>query len=239
MTLKNSLSVLTACLLSLLLTMACSSHSPKTTETAATQSQEITADEEVFEETMTCERVDLATIQTVAPRAAWPNSPTNEYATYVIESGVDNGVWVEGKGYFKMTPDDAYQHFIDPQIIGPLHMTKTFERTDFSENNGCASFLLKVKMKYILSIEFELSHSIYPISTDRLDIGFIMHVKKSSGTSHIKEITNTFIVKKFNDDYISIEAQSLNKATMNKPDETRQAVSGIFDRLKASIADKL
>ena len=171
-------------------------------------------------------RIFLSTLSPFAQRVTWPE---NQDVAYHIESGTDDGVWVEGKGYFRGSLQDVYRDLIDEKIIGPTHMTQDIVRDQFVETPSRTSFVMHVKMKYILTIEFDLSAEIMPIFEDNTQVGWIYHSQKTAGSRFIHMIDDTLVIRQIDENRFSVELQSLNRASQDKEKEARGHVETLFD----------
>ena len=177
--------------------------------------------------------VDVHDLSPLATRVQWPERPTTGYAAYRIASGKENGVWVEGRAFFRRTLDAIYGDLITPQIIGPLHMTNDFDQSGLSETPEHTAYVLHVRMRYIMNIAFDLTWQIVPIVSNGLRVGYEVRGEKTEGSRHIERISNRFIILQLDDEWVSVEVQSLNRATMDKEDESRAYVEGLFARWEA------
>ena len=171
-------------------------------------------------------------IQPFANRTEWPQKPetTDGQPAYTIQSGVnDDGVWVEGKGYFKGSLDHIYQTLVNPEIMGPTYLTKDIKVDELKQSPVLTTFVMHVKMRYIFSVEFDIGVTIDALY-DKEDhiIGYRYSSKKLAGTKFITRIEETLIAKKVDDTWFSVEMQSLNEATMNKEAETRKHPETLF-----------
>lgn len=175
----------------------------------------------------------IAEIAPFANRIEWPQTPESpDMPAFNMDSGADDQVWVEGKGYFKGTLDEVYADFIDPLIIGPIHLTKNIVRDQFIETEYKTSYVMHVKMKYIMTIEFDLSVTIEKIYDGDQYIGLLYKSEKTAGTRFIETISDTILVKKLDDDRFSVEFSSINIATMDKEDEAREHLEVLFEYWK-------
>ena len=176
--------------------------------------------------------VHEADIQPFASRVQWPERPASPDAqpVSVIDSGVnDDGVWVEGKGFFKGTLDDVYETLINPEIMGPTYLTKNITVDDVKKSAVLTTYTMHVKMRYIMSVEFDIGITIDALyDADENVIGYRYKSTKLSGTRFITRIDEMIVVKKIDDTWFSVELQSLNEATMNKEKETRQHPESLF-----------
>lgn len=175
----------------------------------------------------------LADIVPFANRIEWPQMPESvETSAFNMDSGADDHVWVEGKGYFKGTLDEIYADFIDPLVIGPIHMTKDIVRDQFVETGNKTSYVMHVKMKYIMTIEFDLSVTIEKIYDGDQYVGLMYTSQKIAGTRFIEKISDTILVKKVDDSRFSVEFSSINVATMDKEKEAREHLEVLFEYWK-------
>ena len=170
-------------------------------------------------------------LQPFANRIQWPEKPVSDDAqpAYVIESGVEEGVWLEGKGYFKGSLPDILKTLTNPKIMGPTYLTDDIVVDEYRESDVLTTFVMHVKMRYIMTVEFDLSVSIEAIydAEDNI-VGYRYHSSKQSGTKFITRIEENIIAKKLDDTWFSVEAQSINEATMNKEKETRKHLETLF-----------
>ena len=179
----------------------------------------------------------LSAVQRFANRVEWPEVPSacgvmGQTSAFNIESGVDDGVWVEGKGYFRGTLDDVYRDLTDEKIIGPTHMTQDIERDEFVETPDKTSFVMHIKIKYGLTIKFDLSAELIPLYSQYEKSGLLYHSEKTSGTTFIKVISETILIEQLENGLFSVEFISINVATQDKLDEARQHLEKLFGHWK-------
>lgn len=167
-------------------------------------------------------------IQPFANRVAWPDMPADQTPIYNIESGIDDGVWVEGKGYFKGSLDDLYADLTDIKVIGPNHLTEDIVRDAFVETPNQTTYVMHIKMKYVLSIAFDLGVTLDTLYDGQNRAGYLFHNEKIDGTSFIKMISTTIVAKALPNGMFSVEMQSLNKAAQDKEDECRKFIQNLF-----------
>lgn len=213
-----------------LLSSACATtktSEPTQVQTAATVQPESTGTQQSSGSML----VHESDLKPFADRIQWPEKPVSDDAqpAYVIESGVDEGVWLEGKGYFKGTVEDIFKTFINSEIMGPTYMTKDVVVDEYKESEVLTTYVMHVKLRYIVSVEFDVSVFIDAIydSEDNI-IGYRYSSSKKSGTKFITRIEETIVAKKVDDNWFSVEAKSLNVATMNKEEETRKHLETLF-----------
>lgn len=175
----------------------------------------------------------IADIAPFANRIEWPSlSEAAKAPVYQLKSGADGQVWVEGKGYFKNHLDGIYADFIDPLVIGPIHMTKNIVRDQFVESENKTSYVMHVKMKYIMTIEFDLSITVEKLYDGDQYVGLLYQSQKIAGTRFIETISDTILVKKVDDNFVSVEFSSINVATMDKEKEAREHLEYLFEYWK-------
>ena len=166
-----------------------------------------------------------------AHHVSWPKAPewSGNAASYLMASGTDaQGVWVEGKGYFRGTLDEVYGDFVEPQIIGPVHLTKDIKLDHFVESETATTYVMHVKMRYIMSIEFDLSARVTPLMSEGRRTGWVYQSQKTAGTRFIEKISDRIVVRALEGDWFSVEFQSLNRATMDKEAEARGHLESLF-----------
>ena len=163
---------------------------------------------------------------------AWPTKPDlqGNRCDSVIESGInDEGVWVEGRGYFKGSLDKVYDDFMDPNVMGPTYMTKDIVVDHVEKSPVLSTYTMHIKMRYIMSVEFDLGVSIdglYDGEGNR--VGLLYRSWKTDGTRFITRIDEAIVIRQLEDGWFSAEFQSLNVATMNKEEETRKHLESLF-----------
>ena len=175
--------------------------------------------------------IQLSQTQPFANRVEWPAKPESAEATpvYQIESGTAENVWVGGKGYFQGNLEQVYAELINEQIIGPTHLTKDITRAEFDQGELKTSYVMHVKMKYILHIEFDLSVVIEPIFENGKRVGWLYHSEKTGGTSFIKVISDTILIHELENNWFSVELLSVNEAAKDKEDEARKHAETLFE----------
>lgn len=174
--------------------------------------------------------IQMSFTQPFANRVEWPKMPENadNSASFNITSGTGDDVWVEGKGYFHGTLDDVYQDLTNEQIIGPTHMTRDIERAEFTQTELKTSYVMHIKMKYVLPIKFDLTATLEPIFENGELAGYLYHSEKTAGTTFIKVISDTLLVKKLDNNMFSAEFLSVNKATQDREEEARGHAETLF-----------
>lgn len=170
----------------------------------------------------------------IAPILEHVTATTTLDAPPVIDSGTDDdGVWVEGSGIFTGSLDDVYSDLVDPLVIGPVHMTKDIAISDFASSNTRTTYVMHVKMRYILSVEFDLTALIEPFYDDiGNQIGWTYTSEKLSGSRFLTKVTTRLIVRKHGDNAFQVDFKSENVATMNKEAEARKHLETLFDYWK-------
>ncbi|MBR4984845.1 MAG: hypothetical protein IKY83_03765 [Proteobacteria bacterium] len=218
----------TACLAS-----ACATTTPAPNPAVAVQPQAPQAEAQTSESTDTEQPqmppgLTFDDIQPFANRVEWPEMSADQTPVYQIQSGTDDGVWVEGKGYFKGSLDDVYADLTDVSIMGPNHLTEDIVRDAFVETPNQTTYVMHIKMKYVLSISFDLGATIDTLYEGQDRAGYLFHNEKIDGTSFIKMISTTIVVKELPDHMFSVEMLSINKATQDKEDECRRFIQNLF-----------
>lgn len=209
---------------------ACATTQTTTNRVQSTDSVENATDLQKQSGSMLVYESDL---QPFAERIQWPEKPVLDDAdsqpSYVIDSGVDGGVWLEGKGYFRGTLEDIFKTFINSEIMGPTYMTKDVVVDEYKESDVLTTYVMHVKLRYIFTVEFDIAVTIEAIydSEDNI-IGYRYSSSKKSGTSFITRIDENIVAKKLDDNWFSVEAKSLNEASMNKEKETRKHFETLF-----------
>lgn len=166
-----------------------------------------------------------------ASRVAWPDDKTG----YAVESGVtDEGVWVEGKGYFWGTLDEVYRDFLDIRLMGPSYLTDDIAASDVHTSDVLTTYTLHIAMRMIFSVEFSLSVRIDSLYDDAgRRVGLRYASRKIDGTKFIQKIDEVIVVRAIDEGRFSAEFRSLNQATMNKEKETRKHIDDLFARWAA------
>ncbi|MBO4349926.1 MAG: hypothetical protein J6A01_03145 [Proteobacteria bacterium] len=174
--------------------------------------------------------LQIANVQPIANRVEWPEMPTDPAVTsnYRIESGVEDMVWVEGKGYFKGSLQEVYDDLTNPMVIGPIHMTKDIVQDQLEKSDQLTTYVMHVKVKYILTVEFDLSATLEPLYEGDTQVGWIYQNEKSSGSSLLSVISTYLVVKALDNGWFSVEFLSLNKAAQNKESESRGHLETLF-----------
>ena len=174
--------------------------------------------------------LQIANVQPIANRIEWPEMPADPTVTsnYRIESGTEDMVWVEGKGFFKGSLQDVYNDLIDPMVIGPIHMTKDIVQDQLEQTEQRTSYVMHVKVKYILTIEFDLSATLEPLYEGETQVGWIYQNEKSAGSSLLSVISTYLVIKTLENGWFSAEFLSLNKAAQNKESESRGHLESLF-----------
>ena len=121
-----------------------------------------------------------------------------------------------------------YGDFVEPQIIGPVHLTKDIKLDHFVESETATTYVMHVKMRYIMSIEFDLSARVTPLMSEGRRTGWVYQSQKTSGTRFIEKISDRIVVRALEGDWFSVEFQSLNRATMDKEAEARGHLESLF-----------
>ena len=168
-----------------------------------------------------------------ATRVQWPEFSTDTASApiYTIKSGINDGVWVEGKGYFHIPLDRIYEDLTDIQVMGPTYLTKDIVQKDLVKNHGLTTYTMDSKVRYIMSVEFSIGVRIEAFYDEEGQLkGYIYQSKKSDGTRFITKIDERLVIRQIGDGWFSAESQSLNVATMNKEEETRKHIESLFDR---------
>ena len=137
-------------------------------------------------------------------------------------------VWVEGKGFFKGTLQEVYQDLIDPMIVGPIHMTKDIVQDDLVQTDLLTTYVMHVKVKYILTVEFDLTASLEPLYDGDKQTGWIYQNEKTSGSSLLSVISTYILIREQDNGWFSVEFLSLNKAAQNKESESRGHLEALF-----------
>ena len=174
--------------------------------------------------------LQISDIQPIADRVEWPAAPAAETAVPAsnIQSGIADNVWVEGKGFFRGTLQDVYNDLTDVMVIGPTHMTQNIERDEFVQTDALTSYVMHVKMKYILSVEFDLTAKLEPVFDGETQVGWFYQSDKTAGTRFIQMISDTIIIRQIENGWFSVEMRSLNQATQDKEKEARAHVETLF-----------
>ena len=171
-------------------------------------------------------------MQPFADRTQWPEMPKSieDAPVYNIKSGVDdNGVWTEGKGYFRGSLEKIYESLIDPKIMGPTYLTKDIVVDKFESTPIQTTFVMHIKMRYIMSVEFDLGIVIDTLhGEDSQTVGYRYRSSKKSGTKFITRIDEQIVINELEGGWFSVEFRSLNEATMNKEKETRKHIENLF-----------
>ena len=172
----------------------------------------------------------IADVQAFANRVEWPEMPVDPEmkSAYLIKSGTEDMVWVEGKGYFKGSLQDVYKDLVDPMIIGPIHMTKDIVQDKLEQTDLATTYVMHVKVKYILTVEFDLTATLEPIFDGNTQVGWLYQNEKTSGSSLLSVISTYILVRALDNGWFSAEFLSLNKAAQNKESESRGHLEALF-----------
>ncbi|MBQ9817659.1 MAG: hypothetical protein IJM59_09415 [Proteobacteria bacterium] len=202
---------------------------PKTTITSAAVPATQTTTEPATTQTAV-PHLQISDFQPIANRVEWPAAPAPETTvpTSNIQSGVADNVWVEGKGFFRGTLQDVYNDLTDVMVIGPTHMTQNIERDEFVQTDALTSYVMHVKMKYILSVEFDLTAKLEPVFDGETQVGWFYQSDKTAGTRFIQMISDSIIIRQIENGWFSVEMRSLNQATQDKEKEARAHVETLF-----------
>ena len=173
-------------------------------------------------------------------RVGWPVfSPESVAGVYRIVSGTDeDGAWFSGRGYFRRTLSEILADMSEPQRMGPSNVTDSLERVDFVSDDEFTAYTMQVKVSMVMTIEFELGVKIRALHEDASDpgrrTGLYYESHKTGGTRFIKRIDEFYIVREVEGGWLSIEFQSVNRATVTKEDDTRAHFEELFARWAAS-----
>lgn len=170
----------------------------------------------------------IGAMEDIAAHVEMPAILDDKPADFFIRSGKSDGVWVEGKGYFRGTLEGVYADLIDPLIIGPVHLTKDIERGALLETPSRTTYTMHVRMRYIFSIEFDLAAEIVPLYEGENQVGWYYHSEKVAGTRFISRISTRLIVRVIDGGRFEVSFQSVNEATMDKENEARGHLEGLF-----------
>ncbi len=174
--------------------------------------------------------IQRSSLQNITTLVQWPAKPTEDQcAASVIETSEEDGVLIEGRAYIRRSLDELYGDLITPEIIGPRHMTQDFVQDLFEETPLKTSFTLHVQMKYILTIQFDLAWTVEPVFENGKRVGYYATAEKTEGTRYIKQISNRLTILEEEPGLLSVEISSANHASMNKVDESKGYVVGLFD----------
>lgn len=159
---------------------------------------------------------------------------TAENPQPVIASGVgDGGVWVEGSGIFSGTLDQVFGDLSDPLVIGPVHMTKNITADNFQTAQLRTTYVMHVKMRYILSVEFDLSARIEPFfDAGGNQIGWTYLSEKTAGSRFLTKVTTKLTIEAVGPNAFRVDFRSENVASMNKEAEARKHLETLFDYWK-------
>ena len=151
-----------------------------------------------------------------------------------IASGTDDeGVWVEGSGVFSGSLADVYDDLIDPLVIGPVHMTKNITMSDLQASETRTTYVMHVKMRYIVSVEFDLAALIEPFFDENGEqIGWTYVSEKIAGSRFLSKVSTFLIIRKTENDAFQVDFRSENVATMDKESEARRHLETLFDYWK-------
>ena len=160
----------------------------------------------------------------------WPDRPPeNDCASFVVKNEVNDGVLIEGRAYVRRTLDDIYGDIITPDIIGPVHMTREITRDAFEETPLKTTFVLHSRIKYIITLDLDLTWTIEPVFENGKRVGYYATAEKTGGTGQIKQISNKLQILEIEPGLVSAEISSFNKAIMNKTEESKAYVTMLFD----------
>ena len=173
------------------------------------------------------QRSTLSPITTISTLPAIPEE--NACATSVIESTAEDGVLIQGIAYLRSSLPELYRDMTTAEVIGPRHMTNDIVQDAVVETPLETSFTLHVKVKYILTVDFDLEWRIFPVFDDGKHVGYVAEAHKTSGTRYITEITNHVQVLEVEPGLFKLEITSFNRATMDKEEEAKGYVTGLFE----------
>ena len=170
----------------------------------------------------------------VAPILKHVSSVTSLNTPPTIASGTDDeGVWVEGSGVFSGSLADVYDDLIDPLVIGPVHMTKNITMSDLQASETRTTYVMHVKMRYIVSVEFDLAALIEPFFDENGEqIGWTYVSEKIAGSRFLSKVSTFLIIRKTENDAFQVDFRSENVATMDKESEARRHLETLFDYWK-------
>lgn len=175
-------------------------------------------------------RISFDDITPFANHVSFPAPANDTDSAFEIKSGTDDdGVWVEGKAIFNGSLDDVYRDLIDPQIIGPVHLTKNIVIDNLTQTPEKTTYVMHVKMRYILQIAFDLSAELDALYDGDQLTGWYYISEKTSGSQLLSRITTRVLVRALNENRFSVEFRSENVATMNKENESRGHLEALFD----------
>ena len=169
---------------------------------------------------------------------AMPAMPQDTAPVYRIKSGKSDAVWVEGAGWFRGSLQDVYADLVDVQIMGPTHLTQDIVRDNYVQNDAGASYVMHVKMRYVLSVEFDLTVTVEPTYDGDVQTGWIYRSEKTSGTRFIQRISDTIQITVHDGGWFSVALQSLNEASQDKEDEARKHVEDLFKHWESMSAQR-
>ena len=215
------------CLFVLVLISGCSTtHAPAPIAYPQTAPEDVP----VFSQQTAEQGIQKSTLTPITSLSSPPARPqAGLCASSAIESSADDGVMIQGKAYVRRTLPEIYRDLTTPEITGPRHMTNDFVMDAFVETPLETSYTLHVKMRYILSIEFDLEWRIEPVFDNGKHVGYVAQTHKTAGTRYITEITNRIHAIETEPGLFEIEMTSFNRASMNKEEEAKAYVVGLFD----------
>lgn len=216
-------------LLPVALTVSCAStQTVQGKATAVSQVPAVIPVEHTQTETQT--HILFSDITHFANHVSFPAPTTDTDSAFEIQSGTDDdGVWVEGKAIFNGSLDDVYRDLIDPQIIGPVHLTKNIVIDNLTQTPEKTTYVMHVKMRYILQIAFDLSAQLDALYDGDDLAGWYYISEKTSGSQLLSRITTRVLVHALDENRFSVEFRSENVATMNKEKESRGHLEALFD----------
>lgn len=170
----------------------------------------------------------LPILKHISPSVLTPNAVPTE-PTMKIQSGKDDdGVWVEGTGFFYGTLSQVYDDLTNPLVIGPVHLTKKITADSWNRSENKTSYVMHVKMRYIMSIEFDLTALLRPFYDGETLRGWTYISEKTAGTRFLTKITTRVLVEAVSDNAFRVDFHSENEATMDKESEARAHLEALF-----------
>jgi len=174
--------------------------------------------------------IQKSTLTTLTTGIDWPSMPgAEDCATNIVTSAVDDGVLVQGRAYVKRSLDDIYGDLITPLIIGPVHMTTDIELRSLEETPLKTTFVLQNTIKYIMTVDLELTWTIEPVFENGRRVGYYGTAEKTNGSWQIKQISNKLQILEIEPGLVSVEITSFNRAAMDKEEESKTYVTKLFD----------
>ncbi len=174
--------------------------------------------------------IQKSTLTTLTTNIEWPAMPgVDECATNIVTSAADDGVLVQGRAYVRRSLDDIYGDLITPLIIGPVHMTTDIVMKSIEETPLKTTFVLQNTIKYIMTIDLELTWTIEPVFENGRRVGYYGTAEKTDGSWQIKQISNKLQILEVEPGIVSVEITSFNRAAMNKEEESKTYVTKLFD----------